>query len=998
MGEEQDLNKAINYEQLRLKEAALSSPELAQVYLERVNTFQAHIEETYEKIEALKAAQKPKWQELEESCEDLQSAMLEQLLSLNDEDLLREKDSFDTTIDHFLSELHQKTEQAEAASEKPTSTYEIFKKWELPFDEEQLEDFARLANDNYGEDEIRKLDSRIVMIEALPVEIKQQIFGVDVALDLEAIIGQLANGTLQDSKNAFLLKEPEHLLRKLDQNLEDKAQEITDDLESLNKKFQSAVTNWAEKTAAKESEEASKSSYNEVMKIEKEISTKRTSLLQLKFTQEQLNASLTFYNATNYINEGNTQLGSRILLNLRERHGNLGNLHPSIDEAYQRALILLVRQLSDFEKNLHFDLDAYKGSRGVKAYRIETAIKTAIKNYRTKDLANDLSENTSNEKAPATFKYSNYKTPKPREVRENKPVKLLERRNVAPKPLATMFSRDQAFFEDGRANLVDVHIIGWQPEFKKKLIDVTTQAGETFCGIELSPDAKEFIGKTPKDMKVALTRKPSNIKLSKEPYLETTDNSNVDFTEARIVEFHDTITAEDLIYTKRDGNNLTIINSLGDVRELNFAEIEKESENKTRDLLRVINCDADFGRLIGVAASIHGPLQNLEKLFTAGTEGKKYEDFVNYTRDNAVSILKVLDKNSQSELAKAKEKIALLKDLDFGHALSPLEAEISNKIKVIESMIGILENKNLRQTLEAIVDKGSWHEDDFLNWLKYNGAKILLTVALTVAITLSVVASCGGSLPMLAMAGVTVGTAVVTGEIVSEVMYQIVQATDEDIKSGKATYKSRSLLGKYLAGEKILDSETNQYIEMDFLKHVIGDYSKQFFAGFVTAFAAMGLGKLCSQFWSSTLQNSRITTGLKANYPKMSQILSKLNKLQNVENLTGEAKTIAKKYAVGVLDGLSDELKTMGASEMLTSIDERLAGLAAFVVVIQKEFHPLGNVNLDSKDVGTFSYSKNTPVEKWAKTEGYQVLSKNAKGEFEIGIQNYVFKLVPEAA
>lgn len=78
---------------------------------------------------------------------------------------------------------------------------------------EMLDAAVRNSAGRFSEAELRDISARIAVWNALPPDLRQRLGGPEQPIDPRQVIGQLANGTLQDSNNRILLTDVEKAVR-----------------------------------------------------------------------------------------------------------------------------------------------------------------------------------------------------------------------------------------------------------------------------------------------------------------------------------------------------------------------------------------------------------------------------------------------------------------------------------------------------------------------------------------------------------------------------------------------------------------------------------------------------------------------------------------------------------------------------------------------------------------------------------------------------------------
>ena len=424
---------------------------------------------------------------------------------------------------------------------------------------------------------------------------------------------------------------------------------------------------------------------------------------------------------------------------------------------------------------------------------------------------------------------------------------------------------------------------------------ITTQNGETIRGVGFDNAALAIIDKNPKG--VVFLKKPFSIQLSSQGAIERA--SYVD--------------AKDLAYGRLedDGKTLVITDPTSGkvIRRSDVGALEKGRDERVNDVLRCVDRDPAVAKILGNASDVHRGCQTVQSLFAGGSEGGKYEQFVEFSRNGANELSTILnDPTTVRNALAARSKLQELKRAEMGIAHSALEAELDARIKALDGFIDTIRNPQLRAAIDTMRDKSKWSADTWANWVKKEGPQILVAIALAVAATAAVILTCGGASPLaLAMMSAAAGTAggMAGAELTKEIQHAVAQY-DADIAAGKATYTERSKIGAYVEGQKVRGADGVER-SMDFLGDVVSPYAQEFAVGFITTLGTMGAANVAGGTISRFLQNPRVLAALSKHGPTLNKIILRMQRLEQARTEATQ-KTI-RAFAAKVTEQFGDELK-----------------------------------------------------------------------------------------
>ncbi|MEK7672977.1 MAG: hypothetical protein AAB373_03760 [Patescibacteria group bacterium] len=730
-------------------------------------------------------------------------------------------------------------------------------------------------------------------------------------------------------------------------NLSEKLKKLQGEFKNLSNDKTHLITKLAEMVTGGFDEKDLEGFFTTITDFEKRMKEVETEIFKTMSGLAQLNLIQLANEVKRLKSSNQEEKADRLMLAGFEKYGDV--VKKQMGKEYISALGRLTakNKLSDFENNLHYGNLLFPLFAQDQAFSQQKALDWAI-NYKTGlgmsgDILDQIrySEKTPYAHRPKLDTYSQLYSQEESAAKSEIKLKsrISERGMKIPMPEAQniIISTTPEF----QGQPLEIHPYGWLPDFKYELTNLQLPSGKVYKGLRVMPEVKELLAKPQLEgIRLVLIREPADIKLSK-PYLEVSkDKSNMvdPRSEVRIVESYDYLYVSDFAYAKEDKDGTLRIWGIDGKKITNYdaKKIEDLNQTATKNVLKVLDLNKNISSLSQAAGKIGGSLENLSKLFSAGAESDKPENLVDYMRNGAKNILMILEDNSlKADLKVAKDFLVQLKSLKMGSANSPLEKELSSRIEALECFIQLFENQELINMLKTILDKSKFHTANFANWLRYNGAKMLVSIVTASLAVASIIATFGATAPTWVLAATATFSGMTGYELAAEGLYQLRSASDE-------YYKDRSLLGSWVADEQIYDPKTKSYINMEFTKDIAIPYLKNFTVGFVSGLAAVGLGQLAAKYLSAMVQKSDFMQTFLRDQIASSKILNHLIKIKEIipkipiEQLNNpNIKTI-----VSQIEGdLREEAWTMGLEETLSNLEEHLGSFSKFLVVTTKSLN-----------------------------------------------------------
>lgn len=371
----------------------------------------------------------------------------------------------------------------------------------------------------------------------------------------------------------------------------------------------------------------------------------------------------------------------------------------------------------------------------------------------------------------------------------------------------------------------------------------------------------------------------------------------------------------------------------------------KKSDTEGVRAYALANLDRDpgVGQLQKLAGEAAGRLQTMMKLLGAAQEGTKYQPLVDYVREDLARPLVALYDAPETKQAIADTK-ALIAELREAQKKLTAEDkvgrnEIGQRIVALEAMVKLADNAGVREALKIIMDKSKFNADTVANWVAYEGPKVVGAIAVATLAAVTIVATGGGAAPLWAIAlGASVG-GYVGYQATSESMFQLRNAFDPEVTSGKVKWGDRSTIGAYVKGDMVYDPVKNEHVKMAFGQHVLLPAVKEIAIGFVLNFATMGLGRLGSGYINAALSRAGGQSALLKQAARLRAVDARMASMAKATANNPAADALRKRLLAEVgknfprelLDEVKDEAVEAGLERVLGAVDQRLAPLAGLL-------------------------------------------------------------------
>lgn len=1000
--------------------------QLKQTYFDRVNALQGGIRRSMEKIRIQKNERTEQWREWEAAVlgveRDLSLTLGSSIVDLKDPQLeqktMETVAAFNAHVDRFLASLEQAekryqppkdsvdTHERQDVSE-PLSTMEIFTEWGVKITDSAFSDQIHDAEKRYGAARIRDIGALLSMYERLPANIRTNFFGINIEVDRAQVAGQLINGTLEGSPLGVAFCQPrraiEQKLATLREQHLDTIASITGEVNVLDQQTMKSIVKlcgvtkekvgggtiseivaWAQGTNGYPEIQA------QIVRIIQDLSKKTQALRQksdeLSIESREIDGAFRSLDTTIAHQDGRRSQESQLLFMDQINAGSIAQIAPDA------LSTLRTSQREMLEGNatnaLHSSIDEYN-------------------RYVSVHSELDILDRTDVLRLTGSKKF------------ENSDATVEQRRD----PMSIFGLRDSGIrgqdarganlFPSGERNvstltstgrivggmeLVIAEVSGSTAKAKEHVLafkgkdgKLRLQDGSELPGaVELSPRTIDISHAEKRTVYVAPdAERLLNAQIGMDPRRRITlrEEPRASYIQSPIAMGNFTVldASQLQIAQQNDDGTLQLFDANGKLESsMNAERLRKESAEHGGDVLDAVDHHPTVSGVMERAGTLQQNMVGMQTMLQTGLSADAYpgDAFVNQLRSFARPMLQTLeDPKTLEDVKSARELLTNeLKRLQFGSiAGAGMERELQRRIASLDGYIKTLSDPSL---LNAVQSAMALRPNTWEAWRSKDGLILLASVVAAVAATAALTFFTGGAflltLPGILAASATGAAAGIVGaEGAKELLYQYHNRWG-GASNGQYRYTDGSRLLNYLRDHKIYDAETQQFVNMGFLKDVANPYAQEFFYAFMTSAAAMGVGTVAGKFLSTLAQNSTIVHKLAENSVICNAIMKKMSGLTYAAKQTQSFEELIKDGLKEFISELNDEILENGVSVGLSRFDKRLAFLGTFAVSAAKGFRPLrgGNIGYDSR-------TSTAEVRAWALDQGYNIVSER-KGIFDV--------------
>ncbi|MCA9817745.1 MAG: hypothetical protein KC652_21710, partial [Cyanobacteria bacterium HKST-UBA01] len=271
---------------------------------------------------------------------------------------------------------------------------------------------------------------------------------------------------------------------------------------------------------------------------------------------------------------------------------------------------------------------------------------------------------------------------------------------------------------------------------------------------------------------------------------------------------------------------------------------------RRKEALKIVDSDPALGKAYETMAEFSQDFAAFQRLFEAGQQGTKYEDYVDLVRENAKNLQDTLGKVTPEDIEGMRRTLDGLEQSIHEGGDPATQAALQLRRESLEAMLGILDpdseqNQNINKLLDQAQSR-DFNEDTLGNWFKENGPVIAVAAA-AVAVT---VASMGTAAPALAVVLASSAVALAATQGTKEVLYLVNHHIGD---TGLGNLNDRSYYGAWTAnhwdtfGELFTSengwegkSEAAQELMSSYLSEVAGPMSLEYAQNVVMGLVGVG--------------------------------------------------------------------------------------------------------------------------------------------------------------
>lgn len=572
------------------------------------------------------------------------------------------------------------------------------------------------------------------------------------------------------------------------------------------------------------------------------------------------------------------------------------------------------------------------------------------------------------------------------EVYQSSGDKIDKETHEARGVISEQIAMQRSFSVDGYRHPIELRENMKDP-YPHRLLTIRTQSGHIAEGITVSNDANSMLNqKPPEGMTLVLKRIPRSISLSTK-YNGGRNGRTI--TKFQRVIHADQLTVADLAYARIEGDDLVTRDAKdGEEKRTSRMKVEKDREEKSRDVLRVLQRDPSIRFTMSAAVSIQKSVENLHGMLDAHDKGSARAAFVNFARNEARPMLDLInDPHTKQNIAQARQRLVQLKEEGLGVALGGIEHQIDAQIKALDGFVTVIESGETKNLLKTIMDAFKFDADTWWNWFKTDGIQLITAIVIATAAVVAVVLSFGAAAaPLWAIAAAGAAGGLIGSELGAEAGRGLHYLFND--QEG-VTYTNRSLIGKKLEGQKIYNPKTGTYEELTWLGDVTLPYAKQFGFSFAITYGTMGLGQLAGSGLSKLLANSKIVEKVGGNriLGPLTRSLMRLNRnphaLEKVNGFKEGLKRFVQQMPKKTAEEFSDEAQEELLTRFLNHLDAGLINaesqiglgtVAGFILATLKStrVNPNGSIPY-APESGQTMQQRFSEIRAHAETKGYIV-------------------------
>lgn len=368
--------------------------QLGEIYLKKTNDLQGKIRDLQRQADVLRDKRDPAWQALENSCTETEQGLLNLLKTIDQKNVAEQTNTFAEKVLNLTTKLDAAAVAPENGADTlkkpiPLLISDMFENILKPTDQKAKTECVMLAAEattHYTEADIRLVQSRLSLFEALPRELMTTLFPNQQVPAGKDVIYQLARGVLAASPNAFLITNPgpEDIIRDAREKGIDELKSTEKELYDKKYTLSQEIAGLAKRTSESADDAQIARNVQIVERAQQSVRDVQDKMQSIGTRVTQLDLALVRQDIASARGNGRTTDADRILIRVKEQYGaTLEMLDPTLAEEAKKAEKTVA--LTPFEQVL-------KGKKEGRA--VDTAVKEARESAAAADIVDQVRAST----------------------------------------------------------------------------------------------------------------------------------------------------------------------------------------------------------------------------------------------------------------------------------------------------------------------------------------------------------------------------------------------------------------------------------------------------------------------------------------------------------------------------------------------------------------------------------------------------------------------------
>ncbi len=368
--------------------------QLGETYLNKTNDLQGKIRDLQRQADVLRDKRDPAWQTLENSCTQTEQGLLSLLKTIDQKNVAEQTNAFAEKVLNLTTKLDAAAVAPENSADTlkkpiPLLISDMFENILKPTDQKAKTECAMLAAEattHYTEADIRLVQSRLSLFEALPRELITTLFPNQQVPAGKDVIYQLARGVLAASPNAFLITTPgpEDIIRDAREKGIDKLKSAEKELTDKKYTLSQEIAGLAKRTSESADDAQIARNVQIVERAQQSVRDVQDKMQDIGTRVTQLDLALVRQDVASARGNGRATDADRMLIRVKEQYGTtLEMLDPTLAEEAKKAEKTVA--LTPFEQVL-------KGKKEGRA--VDTAVEEARESAAAADIVDQVRAST----------------------------------------------------------------------------------------------------------------------------------------------------------------------------------------------------------------------------------------------------------------------------------------------------------------------------------------------------------------------------------------------------------------------------------------------------------------------------------------------------------------------------------------------------------------------------------------------------------------------------